>query len=83
MRPCKRFTQPGIRLSWRMLGVFMETVNRSNPSPPKADRVARMLMLLVLLLIAMAAISVVNWKVGRGVPVKTHRIMGVGVGAAR
>ncbi|MDA8376843.1 MAG: hypothetical protein M0Z50_07265 [Planctomycetia bacterium] len=40
------------------------------PGKPVAGKVARGLILFILLLLALGAIGVVNWKVGRGVPVR-------------
>ncbi len=42
------------------------------PAKPPAAKSACILVVLILFVIALSAIAVVNWKVGRGVPL-SHR----------
>jgi|GEM_PF-6081342 len=46
----------------------MTRVDIAMPSKPQASKSACILVLLILFFIALAAISVVNSKVGRGIP---------------
>ena len=43
------------------------------PAKPQASKSASILVVLILFMIALSAIAVVNWKVGRGVPVPHYR----------
>ena len=47
------------------------------PAKPQASKPACILVVLILFIIALSAIAVVNWKVGRGVPI-SHRSIGGG-----
>ena len=45
------------------------------PAKPQATKSVCMIVVLILFIIALSAIAVVNWKVGRGVPI-SHRSIG-------
>ncbi|MGC8540753.1 MAG: hypothetical protein ACP5QA_09005 [Phycisphaerae bacterium] len=55
----------------------MHDTDISLPAKPQATESASMMVVLILFIIALSAIAVVNWKVGRGVPI-SHRLIGRG-----
>ena len=55
----------------------MQNADSSLPAKPQATASACMIVVLILFVIALSAIAVVNWKVGRGVPI-SHRSIGRG-----
>ncbi len=46
------------------------------PAEPQASKSACIMVVLILFVVAISAIAVVNWKVGRGVPISRGSIAG-------
>ena len=47
----------------------MNDMDIALPAKPQASKSVCILVVLILFIIALSAIAVVNWKVGRGVPI--------------
>ncbi len=54
----------------------MHDTDISLPAKPQASESVCILVVLILFIIALCAIAVVNWKVGRGVPIPHRPVAG-------